>query len=52
LRSWWPERRVLHEATLDDFLESARVFVHATIAIESRWRGFYDVRKECTRGFS
>ena len=40
-----PEGRVLHQTTLHDFLERSRVFVHATIAIEGRWRGFHAVSK-------
>jgi len=40
-----PEGRVLHQATLHDFLERSRVFVHAAIAIEGWWRGFHAVSK-------
>ena len=41
-----PEGRVLHQATLHDFLKRSRVFVHAAIAIEGRWRGFHAVNKQ------
>ena len=36
-----PEGRVLHEATLHDFLKRTGVLVHATVTIEGGWRGFH-----------